>query len=648
MIPYNYKTILLYPLLAILFMIAPKIYAQEQLIPLSKNIELKGKKADISAKTGNYPAVKLPFIDDFSNNSIYPNPALWVSKSAYVNQRFGVNPPSIGVLTFDAVDDTGAVYNHAGQFAFIADTMYSNFIRLDSVLGNSPAKLSPSDSVYFSFYYQPQGLGNAPEDEDSLILHFYNPVLNQWELIWEHQGMNLDSFNLQYGSDFVKVMIPIVKADYFSSEFKFRFLNKASIPNTTIPSWRSGMYDQWNIDYVYIDKGRVLNEVSINDIAFTQSVSTLLLNYIAMPWNQYLANPIAETDTNAEIDFRNFYIGSNLKNVNQYFSIQNLIDNTTVKANPYPATFNMSSGQQVTYKPDYGSFTFQASSSDYADFEVMFRLLTNSPPPDIIRSNDTMRFYQRFYNYYAYDDGTPEAGYGLSNTGARLAYKFSLNQPDSLQAIQIYFNHTLNNANSQYFFLTVWDDQNGQPGNIIYEQSGVKPEFEFELFQYHNYVLDNPVYVSGTFYVGWRQTTVDNLNVGFDFNNDHHQKIFYNTGGSWMNSSFSGSLMIRPILGTKKEAIVGIGNQQQASSPELHIYPNPSEKNNGLTIEIANQQATDNQIYQVRIFSVQGKLIRDESMRFPYKITNLESGFYFIQVISDDGKVNLISKFIVR
>lgn len=628
-------------------------FTQESLTPLGRNPILKNS---INLKTNTKgtatPYVKLPFVDDFTNNSIIPNQKLWSNSYTYVNQQFGVNPPSFGVLTFDAVNDSGGVYPYASQFAFIADSLTSNYIRLDSVFGNNPAVLTVADSLYFSFWFQPQGLGNSPESDDSLILHFYNPTTNTWNLVWEHEGMSLDSFITKYGTEFVKVMIPITNSEYLKSNFRIRFMNKASIPNTTIPSWRSGMYDQWHIDYVYLNKGRSLTENSIDDIAFSTSLSTLLNTYISMPWNQYKANALPETKQNASIKFDNLYNGPNTKNINQYFYIQNLFDKTIFTAQPYPDAFNLAPGASTTYYPNYADsitpFIFQSPSIEYADFEVLFRILSNTPPADIIRSNDTMRFYQRFYNYYAYDDGNAEAGYGLSNDGARMAYQFTLNQGDSLQAIQFYFNQTLGNANQQYFFLTVWDSQNGKPGNVIYEQSGVRPEFENDLFKFYTYVLDNPIYLTGTFYVGWRQTTVDNLNVGFDLNNDHHDRIFYNTGGTWTNSSFAGSLMIRPILGNEKAAMVSIPEVASIKQPKLKIYPNPSDQYGAVNIEIDNQDIDHINSFQLKVFDISGRLIKEEEIGFKAQINNLEKGLYLINIRSKDGSIMLNRKLIIR
>lgn len=626
--------------------------AQEYLIPLGVNPALiHHKEVEKSNAKGSMPAVKLPFIDDFSYNRLTPSPKLWSNSYVFINKSYGINPPSIGVATFDAMNDTGNVYSYATHFPFIADSLTSNRIRLDSSFGSINQALSPADSVYLSFFFQPEGLGNPPEEWDSLILQFYNPVTSTWKMVWEHEGMSLDSFRIKYGKDFKMVMIPLTNGDYFSSNFKFRFLNKATIPNNTIPSWRSGMYDHWNIDYVYLDKDRSYQDTSFNDVAWIESANTMLNNYVSMPWTQYQANPSAETNVDLELKFRNLDFDPIIKNMNQYLSIQDLYDKSIHKSAAFPSAFNMNPGSTVNYAPNYYysptiPFTFQSNSQKNADFEVLFRILTNTPPPDIIRTNDTMRFYQRFYNYYSYDDGVPEAGYGLSNVGARLAYKFTLNQGDSLQAIQFYFNQTLGMSSQQYFFLTVWDDNNGQPGNIIYEQSGLRPEYESDLFHFYTYELKKALYITGTFYVGWRQTTVDNLNVGFDKNTDHHDKIFYNSSGSWLNSSYSGSLMIRPIMGNEKTAWLGV-DYPNKKEVKVSIYPNPL-RGNQLHIAISGVSPQEKSTIQIQVYTITGELVFEDQYQDLIQMGNLSKGMYFLRLISQDRGIISTRKIIVQ
>lgn len=61
-----------------------------------------------------------------------------------------------------------------------------------------------------------------------------------------------------------------------------------------------------------------------------------------------------------------------------------------------------------------------------------------------------MIYRQGFYNYFAYDDGTPEFGYGLEPARAMLAYQFRLVTMDTLSGVQLYFNRTLNDANYRF------------------------------------------------------------------------------------------------------------------------------------------------------------------------------------------------------
>ncbi|MEM9931629.1 MAG: hypothetical protein AAF840_17615, partial [Bacteroidota bacterium] len=49
----------------------------------------------------NFPTVSLPFFDDFAYEGIRPNPGLWQDDDVLINRNFAIDPPSIGVATFD-------------------------------------------------------------------------------------------------------------------------------------------------------------------------------------------------------------------------------------------------------------------------------------------------------------------------------------------------------------------------------------------------------------------------------------------------------------------------------------------------------------------------------------------------------------------
>jgi len=76
-------------------------------------------------------ALTLPFLDDFSQNHIYPEANLWEDINVYVNSSFPDYPITFGVATFDGLDSTGTPYNFASPTSFgPADTLTSKQIDL--------------------------------------------------------------------------------------------------------------------------------------------------------------------------------------------------------------------------------------------------------------------------------------------------------------------------------------------------------------------------------------------------------------------------------------------------------------------------------------------------------------------------------------
>ncbi len=106
--------------------------------------------------------IGLPFFDDFSYDGPYPTNDLWLTNDVFVNNTLGINPPSIGMATFDGLNAGGTPYGRAGFSDFLVSTY------LDLSPYNS------DDDVYLSFFIQPKGQGDNPEEEDLLILEFKN------------------------------------------------------------------------------------------------------------------------------------------------------------------------------------------------------------------------------------------------------------------------------------------------------------------------------------------------------------------------------------------------------------------------------------------------------------------------------------------
>ena len=621
------------------FLLATNVYSQEIISTLRVNPKLlKETKIKHIPLKSTSTSLHLPFIDDFSNYTGYPDANLWSDNYVFVNKQFALFPPTVGVATFDALDPNGYMYTWSSNLQFSADTLTSRAIRLDSVFQPNKA-LRISDSLYFSFYFQPGGgrgvmwdrIGNSPDADDSLVLEFYSPIQQKWNKIWATDGMPLDSIYLKDSSYFRYVLIPVKdSAKYYADGFRFRFRNYASLGSVVNQSWTSNC-DEWNIDYVYLGINRTKFDTTRNDLSFIDAAPSFLKNYQAMPANQFQA-----ADVKDSIEIRL----SNLDGITQpsayKYEIRDAVGtlmHTEDRGFENIPSFWLSGYQQaiVHSKPPV-SYSFPTvNASNQTDFEIK-HIFKEGVNHDLRPQNDTNIFNQRFENFYAYDDGTAENGYGLTPAGSKLAYKFTLHNPDTLVAVQMFFNSTADSGNYVNFYLSVWKDNGGIPGDTIYYAQQILPSFDSGLNQYHTYILKHPVSVSNTFYVGWIQTTDDNLNVGFDRNTDSHDKVFYNSSGAWQNSFIKGSLMIRPVFGLNSLGI----NEIAKNDFKYNIYPNPLN-NQYLNIDLKtelNQSAH----YSIQIYDMYGKMILNTTYKHTLDLSSLANGVYMLSL--KDSKTN--------
>lgn len=581
-------------------------FSQEALTGLQVNSILeKAYKNAVSLKSSkSTDTLELPFFDDFSYHSVYPNSSKWSDNYAFINSSYPVNPISFQVATLDILNEKGELYPHASTQVFEADKLTSLPINLEY-----PA----SENIFLSFFYQAQGLGDPPGERDSLTLEFYSPVEQDWFWIWSVTGESLQPFQ--------QVLIPVTEANFLKKGFKFRFKNYGSLPNNPSVPGTIGNSDHWHIDYVYLDRDRSESDTLIKDVAFVRPIGSLLNNYESVPWDHFQLGKLTEMGAILPMYYKN---NDNIvRNVSRSFIIKNLLDNDVVRSFSGGAE-NLNPWQLREYLPDI-AYTYAAPTTDSAIFEVKAFLTTDAFD---FKANDTVSYIQKFSNYYAYDDGTAENGYGLTGQGtenARLAYRFQSFKIDTLRAVKFFFNRTLNDASRKYFLLTVWNEISGAPGEIIYQQENIRPEYEEGLNTFYTYHLENPVEVPLVFYVGWVQQTTDFLNVGFDVNRNNRSRIFYNIDGNWRNTSFNGSLMIRPVI-SSTALPTGIHNPTLFS---LGVYPNPTT---GIVyLEIPESENTDELF--VYVFDVHGRLvINSRLINSQLDLFRLPGGIYFLRL----------------
>ena len=573
------------------------LHAQEVLTNLISNPVLNNNKF---LTKDSKSSLALPFFDDFSYDRNTVNSNLWFQSSVFVNRTYALNPPTIGVATFDGLDALG----YARDF-----NQFNNSEPSDTLLSNK-IDLSLSNSVYMMFYYQAQGIGDSPELQDKLVLEFLNDTLG-WEEVWHSDDTILQ--------DFTKIVKVINESRFLFDSFQFRFRNYATV---------SGNFDHWHIDYVKLDE--FLNStdtIQLNDVSFVYPSPSFLKRYFEMPWTHFVNNEIMELKDSIDIKLRNNGASTNVdyqynvfENNNQIFHYPLIGLSRNVSVLDYDSIGNFS----FTNPPiSIETNVFNSFQLDSATFIIQNIIGTASSD---YKFNDTIYSTQKFHTHFAYDDGVAESAYGINIDGAKLAYEFKLNRPDTLRAVQMYFPQMLDSVNHIPFDLTIWEKTNGLPATILYSESFFPVHTEY--LDYHTYYLSQPFRIVGDFYVGWQQTTDDLLNIGLDKNNTANSYMYYDAGFGWTNSSYNGSWMIRPIFSMNKVVSDVINFDSNFKS-----YPSPVVSE--LYIETTEDR---NSIF---IYSLQGVLLKQiiiNTTNTKIDVNDLSSGVYILELLNQKGK----------
>ncbi|MFQ3332871.1 MAG: hypothetical protein ACI8ZH_000764 [Flavobacteriales bacterium] len=580
---------------------------QEVVSTLVSNPVLKAGKVLV---TKNKSAITLPFFDDFAYDFPVVDIDLWQQSSVFVNRTYPINPVTVGVATFDGLDE----YGFARDFSQVnpsepSDTLLSQEIDLSLV-----------DTAYLMFYFQGKGIGDAPQFNDLLVLEFRNDTLG-WEQVWYSNGQTMQEFK--------KIINLINEPKFLHNAFQFRFRNYATV---------SGNFDHWHIDYVKLDEFLTPNDtIQLNDVAFVYTAPSFLKRYEQMPWTHFKNDKLAEMNDTAAIFLRNNGAGINVDYQYNVFENNNLIAHyPTLGVSRNVSVFDYDSiigNFEFTNPPiSISSSVFTSSFPDSVSFKIEHIISTGLLDN---KWNDTLCFQQEFNSSFAYDDGVAESAYGINASGAKLAYQFKLNRPDTLRAIQMYFPQMLDSVNHIPFQLTVWDDNAGYPGNIIHQQQ-VNPEHT-EKGDFHYYYIDSSFQMLGAFYVGWVQTTSDLLNIGLDKNKLANDYMFYNAGSGWSNSIYPGAWMIRPIVSMDELVLTQIESKKKL----FKVFPNPAKQELNIIVS-----TTDNLI---SIYNLHGKLVKQSFFSITnckLNITDLSSGMYVVEVRSKKGRD--FKKFIIE
>jgi hypothetical protein len=563
------------------------------------------------------------FRDDFSYEGPYPDTALWLNNYVFVNRDLPIAPITIGVATFDGVNANGYPYN----FSAGAGTTG----KADSLTSKPIDLYYPGDtSVYFSFFYQAGGRGDYPFTYDSLVLEFKDPtvsVASPWKHVWSTKGLSSSPSD----SSWKYISIHITNPGFLNKGFQFRFSNYATL---------SGTFDNWHLDYVYLNRNRTANDsvTIVQDVSFVYNTPALINTYTVMPWRHYnpsfLKGNYSTTirNNNNAVVFGGFgytvYDQNNISVANYNGGAINYEKFSAVGYDTLSATKKpplATSPVNFLIPPLTGRTKYRIES-----------FLTASP--DFIVENDTVSHIQDFNNYFSYDDGTAETSFGLAGyLHAQIALKYTLTVADTLRCIDIYFNPQLTNGSLYTFALKVWSATgSGAPGTAIFTSvdSLYRPYYNQGGHNYFTrYYLESPVYLSAgaTFFIGMDQNTTQPINIGVDKNTNAQNMAYYNTSGSWQHPPLAGTLMMHPVLGQPAE-VVGINNKEVKS--KFIVYPNPA--NDLLFLYSETYSGPEN--ISFRITDISGRVVLENKINSsgPVEVSSLSNGVYFISIKAGD------------
>ncbi|HIF14897.1 MAG TPA: T9SS type A sorting domain-containing protein [Bacteroidetes bacterium] len=599
-----------------LFLIYSYISAQEFLSTTEYNSRLFSNKYKslINYRQSSTDTLGLPFFDDFSYDSDYPSNNRWIDSNAFVNRNFPINAPTIGVVTLDGLNKYGLAYGNTAYQYGPADSLTSKPIKLDT--------FNIADSLYLSFHYQAGGNGDEPDEEDSLVLEFFMKD-SSWLSVW---SSNVDTFI--YNNEFNLVKLPLLDSGYYHNAFQFRFRNYATI---------SGNNDHWNLDFIFLEEGKSINDTAHYELAIKDFSKSILSPYFNMPCSHFTSTHLVDSLHMVVTNLHNTNFGADYD-----YKLIDISDNSVLNSNGLLTTPGFQNDYVLGFEqPDISGLMV---NNDSLELKIQFEIYKQGT---VFPSNDTAGFDQLFYNYFSYDDGSAEKGYGLISTGAQLAVAYDLSHEDTLWGVFFHWAQIESSKENELFTLSIWNDidynnDGSTQDSIIYQEDFLTPTYVDSLNGWSYYALDPQIVkeytqdttfllVSGRIYVGWAQTTSEVLNVGFDANTNNKDKVYFSASGYWENSQFQGSLMIRPVVG-KKQILASSVIEPLTKNELMKFWPNPAD--HFLFIQNRGKQTF------AFIYDKLGQRVMACTLKKGYNkidISQLSPGIYFLNIEMKSG-----------
>ncbi|MGB1037466.1 MAG: T9SS type A sorting domain-containing protein [Bacteroidia bacterium] len=585
-------------------------------------------------KFGQKDTLNLPFFDDFSESSLYPDSSKWLNNQVYINNQFPIEPPTYNVATFDALASNGRPYNTTinKDFNGPGDSLISQPINLKDSMG-TPYALT--DSIVLSFFFQPNGNGYHLNGEDSLRL-FFKAENQVWIQVWSVGGQGENA-------PFQHVSLAIEDINYLHKDFQFMF---------TTYTRQVGNANHWHLDYVYLDSRRSTSTDYYNDYAIQTTPTSLLKEYSSMPYSHYSTNPASFNEDAV------YFRASNLYNVAKNIEVRHeaYYKGTDEKANTKFSENSNNILAQSSILRNLPKYDISGlTGTDPIVIDRMIEIRENGIVNDY-KNNDKITTTQVFYDYYAYDDGSAERGFGFdhntspSNIEGQVAYGFDIAKEDTLYAVATFFNEAVYDVSRTRFKYRIWKDLSGVDGAsedvLIYESDDESPSYNTANGErtFSTHYIDTLLLLSpGKYYIGWWQQSMFNLNVGWDMNYGNlknsdrpNPNLYYNTFGTWKNSDLpNGTLMMRPHFGSKRQLYASI-HQVEADEYNHRIYPNPARN----IVKFGKEYA------KVSLSTMSGLIVKSDLDVKSLELNGLQAGLYFVTLEDEKGQIHT-SKLVI-
>lgn len=516
----------------------------------------------------------LPFFEDFSSGSISPDSSKWVYNSGvYVSDRFTKLPPSKGVATFDGVNVAGQPYSTNPASNGPCDTLTSRPFLLSNLSAGQRQSLVLS---YFLQAGHPDIIQFRPDTTDSLLVQFYSPRTNKW-LTWQTYDGGQRDASFIFHSHTVPDTLAL-------DGFRFRFLNFGR---------QNGVYDIWNLDYIFFDSDRADTDTAYADLALAGPLPGFFKRYRAVPVEHFNADPQAAiSDT---ITGRVNNMSENLLVYTYRVEADSLTEDPLTPRGRSLLSAPLSSPPIDAY--ERRSINSQgvvlSSLNDGRPFghstRFLYRIaLVNNPGFNRIVSNDEIADTATLIDYYAEDDRSGEIVQYVTGNLAGMVKKFYPLQPGTLTGVDIHFDPLSFSVNpvltaQVYVYRKISgvdgataDDVAGATTASLLSNGGKVYHIKFT----------NPVPMTGApYYIGYRQGISDDnrLFIQTDVNSGQGEVYVNFSNNKWERDTLlKGQPIMRPYY---QCAICPVATKPLLTRLPLQMAPNPARPGGLVRVE---------------------------------------------------------------